>query len=298
VVFDPPTLTCPSPIAAATTSASGIVATYTTPEASGGEAPVSVACTPASGSTFAVGATTVTCTATDKQNRTGSCSFPVTVSRTPQLSVTKFMAFGDSITAGEVTFPVSGGTTLGGPNYKLVVLPAAAYPAVLRSLMTARYTTQTSAIVLTNQGLPGEAVRNPDTLPRFAQAMSSERPNIVLLMEGYNDIGDPTVLTATAEGINRMCAEARNRGARVFLATLAPSRPGFRAIPQSSVQAYNDRLREVARGENAVVVDIYAALLPQVSVNIGADGLHPTEIGYRRIAETFLAAIQSNLEVR
>jgi hypothetical protein len=50
----------------------------------------------------------VQCTATDTLNRSNSCSFTVTVSRTPQLSVTKFLAFGDSITAGEVTFPVTG----------------------------------------------------------------------------------------------------------------------------------------------------------------------------------------------
>src|SRR5258707_7571737 len=38
-----------------------------------------VACTPASGSTFAFGNTTVTCTAKDAANNTGTCSFTVTV---------------------------------------------------------------------------------------------------------------------------------------------------------------------------------------------------------------------------
>ena len=223
----------------------------------------------------------------------------MTVSRTPQLSVTRFLAFGDSITAGEVTFPVNDGPpTLGNLSHKLVVVPSAAYPTVLRSLMTTRYATQAASIVLTNEGVPGESARGSATLARFSQAVASQRPNIVLLMDGYNDIGDGSVLTATAQAVNAMCAEARNRGARVFLATLAPSRPGFRAIPLSSVQGYNDRLREVARGENAVLVDVYAALLPEVNVNIGVDGLHPTETGYRRIAEAFMAAIQANLEVR
>jgi lysophospholipase L1-like esterase len=31
---------------------------------------------------------------------------------------------------------------------------------------------------------------------------------------------------------------------------------------------------------------------------IGADGLHPTEAGYRRIADVFLSAIRGALEVR
>ena len=39
-------------------------------------------CTPASGSTFPIGATTVTCTATDARGNTGSASFTVTVADT------------------------------------------------------------------------------------------------------------------------------------------------------------------------------------------------------------------------
>jgi lysophospholipase L1-like esterase len=54
----------------------------------------------------------------------------------------------------------------------------------------------------------------------------------------------------------------------------------------------------VATGENAVFVDLYQALLGNVTAYIGPDGLHPTEIGYQKIAETFLNAIQSTLEVR
>lgn len=298
---DPPALTCPAPVTANTTSASGTAVAFTTPTASGGKEPVSVACTPASGSTFPLGATTVTCTATDSLNRSASCAFPVTVGRTPQLTVTKFLAFGDSITAGEVTFPVTGifPQRDGLPIFRLQVVASASYPSVLKTLMTARYTTQVSNIVVTNEGLPGEKARDPLAQTRFAQAVSSQRPDVVLLMHGYNDITDATVLTATATAVNTMASEARNRGARVFIATLAPPRPGGRnTISSDTVVAYNDRLRGVARGENAVVVDVYSALLPSVSTYIGVDGLHPTELGYRKIAETFLAAIQANLEVR
>jgi lysophospholipase L1-like esterase len=42
----------------------------------------------------------------------------------------------------------------------------------------------------------------------------------------------------------------------------------------------------------------HAALLPGVDSYIGIDGLHPTEIGYRRMAETFYAAVVSDLEVK
>src|SRR6266849_1330877 len=66
------------------TSSSGVSVTYTSPTAvdEAGDSPVAtVACTPASGSTFAIGATTVTCTATDADDtpNTVSQSFTVTV---------------------------------------------------------------------------------------------------------------------------------------------------------------------------------------------------------------------------
>ena len=48
--------------------------------------------------------------------------------------------------------------------------------------------------------------------------------------------------------------------------------------------------------EGAVFVDLYTALLPEAPTVIGVDGLHPTEAGYRRIAEVFFTAISSTLE--
>ncbi len=267
-----------------------------------GKEPVTVACTPASGSTFPLGATTVTCTGTDSLNRANSCSFTVTVARTPQLTVTKFLAFGDSITAGEISFPVAGIIPQRGglPNFLLRVVPAASYPSVLSGLMTARYTSQASNIVMVNEGLPGEKARNPLTQTRFAQAVSTYRPDVVLIMHGYNDIEDASVLSDTVNAVDAMMAEARNRRVgRVFVVNLAPPRPGgSNSRPASSVTGFNERLQRAAAGEGAVYVDIYSAMVSAASTYIGADGLHPNEAGYRKIAETVLAAIQANLEVR
>ena len=76
----PPTVAAHANVSATATSASGAVVTFTAPagtDEQGGAA--SVACLPASGSTFAVGSTTVTCTATDAVGHTGSGSFQVIV---------------------------------------------------------------------------------------------------------------------------------------------------------------------------------------------------------------------------
>jgi uncharacterized repeat protein (TIGR01451 family) len=73
-----PTLSCPANINVS--SGGGCqTATYTTPSASDNCTGATVSCSPASGSCFAVGTTTVSCTATDTSGNTGQCSFTVTV---------------------------------------------------------------------------------------------------------------------------------------------------------------------------------------------------------------------------
>jgi lysophospholipase L1-like esterase len=205
------------------------------------------------------------------------------------------VAFGDSITAGEVTLPIGGIGGLGATRQ--IVVPSASYPSQLKNLLAARYTLQVPSIIMTNEGVSGERAEN--AVARFARVVASERPQVVLLMHGYNNIGNASTLTATALQVNAMAAEGRNRQARVFIAALVPSRQGLRgSIPNSVVSAYNDRIRDVARGEGAIFVDLYDAMIANVDLYIGGDGLHPNELGYKKMAEVFLAAIQANLEVR
>lgn len=71
-----PQVTCPSSIAVV--SETPIVVAYPSPSVSDNCA-VSVVCDPPSGSTFPVGTTTVTCTATDASGNMASCTFDVRV---------------------------------------------------------------------------------------------------------------------------------------------------------------------------------------------------------------------------
>jgi hypothetical protein len=74
----PPVITCSAPINVNNDPGiCGAKATYT-PTVSA-DCPVTAACLPPSGTTFPVGVSTVTCTATDKLGNTGTCSFTVTV---------------------------------------------------------------------------------------------------------------------------------------------------------------------------------------------------------------------------
>jgi lysophospholipase L1-like esterase len=62
------------------------------------------------------------------------------------------------------------------------------------------------------------------------------------------------------------------------------------------LEAYNVKLKQMTVEEGVKFVDLYSELLPQAQTVIGIDGLHPTEAGYRRIADLFFAAIRNELE--
>ena len=92
-------------------------------------------------------------------------------------------------------------------------------------------------------------------------------------------------------------SDARNRGARVFICALTPTKPGRRNIPLSTIFAINERLRVVARGEGAYFIDTFTPLLSDLDSNIDSDGLHLTTAGYKRVGEVVFAAIKADLEI-
>jgi lysophospholipase L1-like esterase len=214
----------------------------------------------------------------------------VTVAAPPRLQRTRIMAFGDSLTQGQ--------TIVSNDPYDLSAPPETAYPTVLRQLLSERYTDQ--VVTVFNRGQPGEQASR--ALSRFIAAFVADAPDVVVIMEGYNDVkqtADDVVGIANAiAGVSELAGEARRRGARVFICTLAPGRPGRIEIQRSALDFINDRLRQVARSEGAVLVDVFNALLPEVSANVSIDGLHLTPLGYRRVAETVFAAIRADLEAR
>jgi lysophospholipase L1-like esterase len=207
------------------------------------------------------------------------------------------MAFGDSITAGEVTVP---GSTASVPtSRKQVLVPAAAYPTVLERLLRTRYSFQADQIVVSNQGVGGE--KAIDARNRFFAMLNSVRAEVALILSGHNDIplGSDGAASSAATEVRIMAQGAKAQGARVFIATPVPGRPGGnKTIDPFLLRDYADRMRAIAAQEGAVLVDLYGLMLPDVFRYIGVDGLHPNEAGYARIAELFYEAIQRELEVR
>ncbi len=107
----PPTITCPAPVSVcAVAGATTATVTYAAPTTTGDS--VTVVCSPASGSSFALGTTTVNCTATNAGG-SASCSFVVTVRDAPTISCPANITTTATSTSGAVvtyTTPTGGGT--------------------------------------------------------------------------------------------------------------------------------------------------------------------------------------------
>lgn len=210
--------------------------------------------------------------------------------KAPRISRTRFLAFGDSVTAGEVTQPV--GVT-GGVG-KLVLVPAASYPSVLQGKLTATYTDQASVISVTNAGVSNEPIL--DGVSRFDQVFSSSKAEVVLLQEGVNNLN--FVGPDTSTGLMRiMVQQAKNGGAKVYVGSMIPTVAGrSRSSNPAALVTYNSVLQIMCTQEGVAYVDLYSPMLAEAEQLIGVDGLHPTEAGYRRIADLFFAALKRDLE--
>ena len=207
----------------------------------------------------------------------------------PTLRISRILAFGDSLTEGTTssTFALHA-LTAGKPE---------SYPFKLQTLESERYSAQ--AITVLNAGQAGEAAQSSGASRRLAAAISEGSPDVLLLMEGANDLisgaNTPnTTIAATVNALEDMVRDTTRRGITVLLATIPPQRPNSqRGGNAALVTRYNDTLKIMAAKKGATIVDVYAQLSLDL---IGQDGLHPTEEGYRKIAEIFQNAIAAKWE--
>src|SRR5262249_23731066 len=105
----PPTINVPAEITTPATSSNGAAVTYLAEPTSTDDAIRSFDCTPASGSTFPIGKTTVTCTATDGHETTATASFVVTGTEKDEKIAPTFTnwAVTGSLTAGGQTIALA-----------------------------------------------------------------------------------------------------------------------------------------------------------------------------------------------
>jgi lysophospholipase L1-like esterase len=300
---DPPTIACPTVAPSASTDGMPVPVAYPEPIVAGGQQPFTLTCSPVSGAIYPVGTTDVTCTVRDAQSRTASCTFPVAVAvpKPPKISLTKFLAFGDSLTYGEDGRASSAFWAPGLQNHPTFQVPLGqTYPDVLQALLTARYTTQ--SFTVDNAGQKGEQVVGSGALSRLGSILRTGRYEAVLILEGANDLAerDDRIVPSVISGLRQMVNDAKSRGVRPFLATLPPQHHGCcpdRGLSYTLVPTLNEQIRILAQQEGVTLVELYDAMLPNESTYIGFDGLHPSAEGYAKIANTFFDALKKELEI-
>jgi lysophospholipase L1-like esterase len=280
-------ITCPSAVDRDSVDGGPVSVTFDAPHAMSSANPVTTTCSMQSGNMFSVGTTTVSCQASDAAGKTAACSFTVTIHPPPQLQYKKFLAFGDSLTEGTISLA---------PMILAVDAPQS-YPSVLRGYLQDRYVVQKPDVI--NAGLGGETAT--DGAIRLRSVLLSTRPEVLLLMEGSND------LLSLQAGANRalaaldgMMREAEGQGVRVCLATVPPQRAGgvrHRDAVAALIPSFNNDVRALAARRGAVLVDVYDGMKDDLSL-IGVDDLHPTPHGYEVMAKIFFNAIRTAFEVK
>ena len=200
--------------------------------------------------------------------------FPVTLDIGP-CRPNLYMAFGDSITRGD-------GSTFGG------------YPPVLQSMLVAHF----GGAVLTNQGR--DATNSFEGADRARRNVRAQLPAYTLILYGTNDWHAPecqddprSPRCPTVENLRKMVQAARDFQSLPVVGTIPPVNPAFNPPGRNEwYEDVNELIRAMAREEGAAVADLYGAFDGQADMSaLFSDSVHPSDAGYRLIAEAFFEAI-------
>ena len=165
------------------------------------------------------------------------------------------VAFGDSITFG------AGAT------------PQESYPAILEKIIGRR---------VVNAGVPGEVTAGG--LARLPKVLEREKPALVIICLGGNDLLRSMNKKQAADNIREMICLTRKQGAAVVLI----------GVPALGLSVSPDPLyREIAETMN---VSLEEKTLSEILADsaLKADLIHPNAAGYRRLAEAVAALMRKN----
>lgn len=190
----------------------------------------------------------------------------------PAAAQNVYVAYGDSITAGSFDDPD---------------LPEPGYPARLEELLAARGV----PAEVENHGFPGETTM--EALARLPSVLAGGG-DVLLLMEGTNDVGLRVSNESIAFNLAQMADLAEQSGFEVVHATVIPRRNTVGHDPRNIItRDLNGMVRELAFAEGRNLADPFEVFLhhtddPFTTLYIGnGDHLHPNAAGYDVIAEVF-----------
>jgi lysophospholipase L1-like esterase len=206
------------------------------------------------------------------------------------LGVTRFMAFGDSITWG---------ATSAWDARFIFAAANGGFPERLQAGLNSYHPPQ--QFVVFNEGLPGELVLN--ALSRFRSLLTSRRPEAVLLLEGINDLSNDFTPTRVATALFQLVDAATALGIPVVVATMyqtyAEVDPDGHYRPNGAdvVPLFNAEVRRLATGRlNVHLLDLEPLMRNRSYV--GADGIHLTDAGFEVMAAAFLQRVEAAFPVR
>ena len=200
----------------------------------------------------------------------------------PLAAQTRYIAFGDSITEAEGTDDPSRPCPedCGYPGRLEDLLEGAGMPSVV-----------------VNAGRGGETTL--EGLSRLDSVLAQEGGDVLLLMEGTNDVSHFVSPETIAFNLEEMARRAANRGLETIHATLIPR------VPDANVDAENEatqqvawEVRELAYLRDRRLADPFEVFLnrPNVFAELyfaGADPVgHPNAAGYDLLARIFFDVIR------
>jgi lysophospholipase L1-like esterase len=138
------------------------------------------------------------------------------------------------------------------------------------------------------RGISGQTT--PQMVVRFRQDVVALRPAVVVILAGTNDIAGntgPSTLEMIEDNLQSMVEIAKANGIRVVLCSVLPvfDYPWKRGLePGPKIVALNAWMKEYASRAGAVYVDYHSAMADErqgLRADLGSDGVHPNEAGYR-----------------
>jgi lysophospholipase L1-like esterase len=189
----------------------------------------------------------------------------------------QYIAFGDSI-----TFGTGDEKNLGG------------YPGRLEQLLNSR---GAPAKVL-NAGQPGEATG--EALTRLNRVLQGGG-DVLLLMEGTNDVNEKVSNETITADLNLMAAKAEAKGLQVVHATVIPRLPSANYDSNNQITAdLAGKIRELAWSKQRRLADPFEVFFNETPdftrlYGGGLDKLHPNAAGYDLLARVF-ADVLTNVD--
>ncbi len=206
----------------------------------------------------------------------GDVAIPAVLPISGRATANVYLAFGDSITAGDGSSDGEG------------------YPAWLEADLRAFW----GKASVWKDGVPG--TKSDKGAGRLSASLNRARPAYVLILYGTNDWNDGECRDAfpcyTIDSLRSMVDMTRGFGGFPIVGTIPPVNPDwvdrFPTQRNDWVKRMNDEIRAMAKQENVAIAEIHGAFLKQPSLPpLFSDSIHPNDAGYQLIKGAFFAAI-------